>query len=186
MNHTTTAIAVSRCGIVLLFGGLAAACIDQGTPLEENTLGSNPSTESLSSSVIRVPLPGETHFANLKQLTFEGENAEAYFSSDGEQLIFQRRHQGEYDCDQIFTISVAGGQPTLGHHCTAKERCEFTNVWRKPVLKSGKVCCFFSIVWSFRDKLYISPPPPGGGRTTATRKFQPALGHDCLRCWYTG
>ena len=125
VNHTTTAIAVSRCGIVLLFGGLAAACIDQGTPLEENTLESNPSIESLSSSVIRVPLPGETHFANLKQLTFEGENAEAYFSSDGEQLIFQRRHQGEYDCDQIFTISVAGGQPTLVSTGLGRTTCAY-------------------------------------------------------------
>ena len=27
------------------------------------------------------PLPGEKHLANLRQLTFGGENAEAYFSS---------------------------------------------------------------------------------------------------------
>ena len=125
MNHTTMAIAVSRCGIVLLFGGLAAACIDQGTPLEESTRGSKSSIESLSSSVIRTPLPGETHFANLKQLTFEGENAEAYFSSDGKQLIFQRRHQGEYDCDQIFTISVAGGQPTLVSTGLGRTTCAY-------------------------------------------------------------
>ena len=32
------------------------------------------------------PLPGEKHFASLKQLTFGGENAEAYFSFDGTKL----------------------------------------------------------------------------------------------------
>ena len=35
------------------------------------------------------PLPGEKHFKNLRQLTFSGQNAEAYFSHDGKELIFQ-------------------------------------------------------------------------------------------------
>ena len=34
--------------------------------------------------------PGERHLANIRQLTFEGNNAEAYFSSDGRMLVFQR------------------------------------------------------------------------------------------------
>ena len=33
-------------------------------------------------------IPGETHFKDIRQLTFSGENAEAYFSSDGRKLIF--------------------------------------------------------------------------------------------------
>ena len=37
---------------------------------------------------------GENHFKNLRQLTFSGENAEAYFSSDGKKLIFQA-HDGD-------------------------------------------------------------------------------------------
>ena len=36
-----------------------------------------------------LALPNEKHLRNLKQLTFGGENAEAYFSADGKQLIFQ-------------------------------------------------------------------------------------------------
>ena len=31
--------------------------------------------------------PRETHFKNVKQLTFGGENAEAYFSSDGKRIV---------------------------------------------------------------------------------------------------
>ena len=31
---------------------------------------------------------GETHFLHLRQLTFSGENAKAYFSADGKSLIF--------------------------------------------------------------------------------------------------
>ena len=31
----------------------------------------------------------EKHFANIRQLTFGGDNAEAYWSFDGKELIFQ-------------------------------------------------------------------------------------------------
>ena len=37
-----------------------------------------------------TPDPRERHLTNIKQLTNEGENAEAYFSPDGNKLIFQR------------------------------------------------------------------------------------------------
>jgi len=32
----------------------------------------------------------EKHLSNIKQLTFGGQNAEAYFSSKGDQLIYQQ------------------------------------------------------------------------------------------------
>jgi len=41
--------------------------------------------------------PREGHLANIRQVTFFGENAEA-FSADGTRLIFQSRAQGE-GCD---------------------------------------------------------------------------------------
>ena len=48
---------------------------------------------------------GERHFASLTQLTYGGENAEAYWSFDGRQLVFQSRPAGE-GCDQIFRMTV--------------------------------------------------------------------------------
>lgn len=49
--------------------------------------------------------PQETHLSEIRQLTFGGENAEAYWSPDGRELIFQStRHP--YGCDQIFRLSV--------------------------------------------------------------------------------
>ena len=48
---------------------------------------------------------GEKHLRNIRQLTFGGQNAEAYFSADDKYLIFQ--HQGgDVPCDQIYTIPV--------------------------------------------------------------------------------
>src|SRR5262245_64891951 len=45
----------------------------------------------------------EPNLQNIKQLTFGGENAEAYFSADGKRLIFQSTRDG-YPCDQIYTM----------------------------------------------------------------------------------
>ena len=50
-----------------------------------------------------VHFPGETHFANVRQLTFGGDNAEAYFSNDGKYLIFQKTDpKNGILCDQIW------------------------------------------------------------------------------------
>jgi len=53
-----------------------------------------------------LAVEGESkHLKNVRQLTFGGQNAEAYFSLDDKSLIFQ--HQGEgVPCDQIYTIPV--------------------------------------------------------------------------------
>jgi Tol biopolymer transport system component len=50
----------------------------------------------------------ERHLANIKQLTSGGENAEAYFSPDGKQLIYQTNPGTPGTCDQIFTMNVDG------------------------------------------------------------------------------
>jgi TolB protein len=51
--------------------------------------------------------PQETHLTNLKQLTFSGENAEAYWSYAEDQLIFQSTRDG-LTADQIYTMTPAG------------------------------------------------------------------------------
>ena len=50
----------------------------------------------------------ERHLANMKQLTFGGENAEAYFSPDGKRLIFQAHRPPSTSCDQMYTMNVDG------------------------------------------------------------------------------
>jgi TolB protein len=53
------------------------------------------------------PDSGEPHLRNIRQLTFGGQNAEAYFSASGKQLIFQRTGPTE-KCDQMYTMGVDG------------------------------------------------------------------------------
>jgi TolB protein len=49
----------------------------------------------------------ERHFKNVRQLTYGGNNAEAYWSFDGKKLIFQSDNPGwGLGCDQIFLLDV--------------------------------------------------------------------------------
>ncbi len=54
-----------------------------------------------------LALPGERHLRNVRQLTFGGENAEAYFSFDGRSLVFQSTRDG-HACDQEYVMAVDG------------------------------------------------------------------------------
>ncbi|MEQ1646525.1 MAG: hypothetical protein ABL959_23930, partial [Pyrinomonadaceae bacterium] len=51
-----------------------------------------------AAQVGKLTFDGEKRFKNIRQLTNGGENAEAYFSSDGKQLIFQSKRDGR-SCD---------------------------------------------------------------------------------------
>jgi TolB protein len=59
------------------------------------------------SMTVIEPDSGETHLTNIRQLTNGGENAEAYFSPDGQWLTFQSTRDGR-PCDQQYVIRVDG------------------------------------------------------------------------------
>lgn len=56
--------------------------------------------------------PEEKHLRNLKQLTFGGDNAEAYWSFNNDKLIFQATNpKWGVSCDQIYLMNLPGMQP---------------------------------------------------------------------------
>lgn len=71
-------------------------------------------------SVLVGDNPKETHLRNVRQLTFGGQNAEAYWNFDGTQIIYQTR-QPEYPDEQIFTMNADGSNKRL--ISTGKGRC---------------------------------------------------------------
>ncbi len=73
---------------------------------------------------------GEKHLKNIKQLTFGGENAEAYFSSDSKQLIFQSKRD-QLKCDQIFTMNIDGSNVKMVSNGEGRTTCSY-------FLKGGK------------------------------------------------
>lgn len=51
----------------------------------------------------------ESHLKNLRQLTFGGDNAEAYFSFNNQMVTFQSNYdKWGLDCDQIFYFNLEG------------------------------------------------------------------------------
>jgi TolB protein len=91
---------------------------------------------SLSESQDSLLLPAEKHLRNIKQLTFGGENAEAYFSSDGKQLIFQSTRDGG-GCDQIYTMNVDGSDVKMISNGEGRTTCSYFYPGAKRVLYSS-------------------------------------------------
>ena len=67
---------------------------------------------------------GETHFKNIRQLTFGGENAEAYFSYNADKLIFQSKRD-DLQCDAIFTMDVDGSNVKMVSLGKGTTTCSF-------------------------------------------------------------
>jgi TolB protein len=66
----------------------------------------------------------ETHLKNLKRLTSGGQNAEAYFSFDGNKLSFQSTRP-PFECDQIFSMNVDGTNVKLLNSGKGRTTCGF-------------------------------------------------------------
>ena len=78
----------------------------------------------------------EKHLRNIQQLTFGGQNAEAYFSADGKKLIFQSTH-GDYKCDQIFTMNLDGSDVKLVSTGRGRTTCAYFYPNRRKILYSS-------------------------------------------------
>lgn len=87
--------------LVFLAGMLLPAC--NTTPKQ------NAETADYNAEADTLRYPNETHLRNIRQLTFGGDNAEAYFSFDGQQLTVQVSNEAwDVPCDQIFYLPTSG------------------------------------------------------------------------------
>lgn len=99
----------------------AAAC---SRPAEHTPPAQAPPSPAPGSAAFVTPDAREVHFGKLRQLTFGGENAEAYFSADGKSLIFQSKRNG-LECDQIFIMDVATGAVHMVSTGEGKTTCSY-------------------------------------------------------------
>ena len=69
--------------------------------------------------------PQEVHLTEVRQLTFQGENAEAYWAPNGHELILQATTP-PYTCDQIFRLAVdRPGELQLVSTGTGRTTCAY-------------------------------------------------------------
>jgi len=85
---------------VLLFAISIISCKNEkAVKVENKTL-----TETAQDSLI---YPEEKHFKTIRQVTFGGDNAEAYWSFDDKQLVFQSNYtKWNVSCDQMFLMNA--------------------------------------------------------------------------------
>jgi Tol biopolymer transport system component len=80
--------------------------------------------------------PQEKHLRNVRQLTFGGQNAEAYFSGDGKKLIVQSTRDN-LQCDQIFTMNVDGSNVQMVSNGKGRTTCGYFYPNGKTILYSS-------------------------------------------------
>jgi len=74
--------------------------------------------------LVHEPFEGEKHLGPLRQLTFGGENAEAYWSNDETRIIFQSTRP-PYTADQIYTMKVDGTDLRLVSTGKGRTTCSY-------------------------------------------------------------
>ena len=100
---------------LLLVASATAAAVSMPTAADAQK--SEPPHASLA-------LPNEHHLRNVRQLTFGGENAEAYFSFDGKWLSLQSTRDGR-ECDQIYVMHTDGSDPRMISTGKGRTTCSY-------------------------------------------------------------
>ena len=119
-------------------------------------------------AVARAPEPGERYFAGVRQLTFGGQNAEAYFSANGNQLIFQWQ-TSDSTCDQQYVINLDGtglrrvsnglGRTTCGYFYAGDQRVLYASTFEHDAGCPPPADFSQGYVWSlYQYDLYTSAP----------------------------
>ncbi len=103
-----------------------------------------------------ISLAGDMeHIANVRQITFGGQNAEAYWSPDGKRLVFQSTRE-PYKCDQIFVMNADGSGVRLVSTGKGQTTCAY-------FLKDGKHILYASTHEAGPE----CPQPPDRSKTYA-------------------
>jgi Tol biopolymer transport system component len=115
--------------------------------------------------------PGEEKYlANIRQLTFGGQNAEAYWSADDTRLIFQS-DEGKLPCDQIFTMKPDGsdrrrlsngeGKTTCSYFFPSGDRVLYASTFRAGAACPPRPDRSRGYVWALDDYDIYSANPDG-------------------------
>lgn len=92
----------------ILITTLFTSCMGDGNQHSHDGSTHNHNADNNHDTTIHYPQ--EKHLANIKQLTNEGDNAEAYFSFDNSMIVFQAKVPSwKSECDQIYYFPFSDG-----------------------------------------------------------------------------
>lgn len=151
---------------------LAAAC-GRGAPAAPAPVpGSPPSTTWLS------PEPAERHLGRIRQLTFGGNAAEAYFSADGKRLTLQYTPRLDQGCDQQYVINIDGsglhrisdgrGRTTCGYFYASDTRVLYASSTAVDSGCPAEPDRSKGYVWPLNELQIYTSKPDGGDRRQLT------------------
>jgi len=121
-------------GALLLAASHGAWALAQQKPGPSGLSGVGPAVAGTPDDPLRDPR--EAHLRHIQQLTFGGQNAEAYFSPDGKRLVFQSTRP-PYACDQIFIMDAEGAHPHVVSTGKGKTTCAYFYPNGKHILYSS-------------------------------------------------
>jgi TolB protein len=132
------------------------------------------------------PDSGEVHLRNIRQLTFGGQNAEAYFSRSGRQIIFQRT-ESDSACDQEYVINVDGtglrrvssgaGRTTCGYFYDRDRRIFYYSTEHDGPACPPRPDYSLGYVWAlYNYDLYVADSSGRGARRVTTNPLYDAEG----------
>jgi Tol biopolymer transport system component len=111
---------IKTCSLVLLLT-LTSGCIKK---VDKDTADKSSADTTRPVATEATIFDGERHLTNLRQLTFGGQNAEAYFSYDATQLIFQSTRD-DLKCDAIFMMDADGSNVRMVSSGKGVTTCAF-------------------------------------------------------------
>ena len=95
---------MKKFSLILVLFIAFTACKEETKKTTEPSSETNSNEEGLDVSLI---YPEEKNFKSLRQVTFGGDNAEAYWSFDDQQLVFQSNNaKWNVGCDQMFLMNA--------------------------------------------------------------------------------
>lgn len=113
---------------------LSAAAVGQEKTATSGLSSAGPVVHGTPDDPLRDPR--EIHLRHVKQLTFGGQNAEAYFSYDGRRLTFMSTRE-PYKCDQIFVMNTEGSDQHLASTGEGRTTCGYFYADGKHILYSS-------------------------------------------------
>ncbi|MDA1194736.1 MAG: hypothetical protein O2894_06090 [Planctomycetota bacterium] len=130
MNQPSALVLLLLASSALALGALAG-CGDQPAPVPQpgdappgKTAASGTAQEGESAAVAHAVQEGEVRLGALRQLTFGGENAEAYWAFGEDRLVFQSTRDA-FTADQIYTMGADGSAQTLVSTGLGRTTCAY-------------------------------------------------------------